>query len=203
MQSSCKRDIMKMKTTAMILVLLACCTALGQEQATPPPAARPADVKSIESTVAAVYDVISGPAGQKRDWNRFRGLFAPGARLIPLVPQTPGGFAARVLSVEDYVVRTEPLFAKESFYEQEAGRRTEQWGHIAQVFSTYESRRAKGEKPFMRGVNSIQLMNDGRRWWIVSVMWERESAEQPLPKKYLKREQQPAAQPSAMRFLVR
>lgn len=178
---------MKMKMTAMILVLIACCAALGQEQAAAPPVANPADVKSIESTVAAVYDTISGPAGQKRDWNRFRSLFVPGARLIPISPRGEGAFGARVLTVEEYVVRTEPFFEKDAFFESEVARRVEQWGHLAHVFSTYESRRGKGEKPFMRGINSIQLMNDGQRWWVVSILWDPERPDQPLPEKYLKR----------------
>ena len=94
---------------------------------------------------------------------------------------------SRVLTVEEYVVRTEPFFEKDAFFESEVARRVEQWGHLAHVFSTYESRRGKGEKPFMRGINSIQLMNDGQRWWVVSILWDPERPDQPLPEKYLKR----------------
>jgi len=171
---------------ALLLVVIVGCGAIahGQQAA----GLTAADGKSIDSMVTALYDVISGPAEQKRDWNRFRALFAPGAHLVPVSPQPEGGFAGRVLSVEDYIARAEPLFANQGFYEQEAGRRSEQWGHIAHVFSAYESRRAQGEKPFMRGINSIQLINDGRRWWILSVLWDRETPDQPLPESYLKRE---------------
>src|SRR5688572_18845337 len=42
--------------------------------AAPIPAANPADVASIDAIVAALYDVISGPAGKKRDWDRMRSL---------------------------------------------------------------------------------------------------------------------------------
>ncbi len=177
-----------MKATAIILVLFWCCGALAQTAGSAQaPAANPADVKSIESVVAAVYDTLSGPAGQKRDWNRFRSLFAPGARLMPIAARDQGGFAARVLSVEDYVIRTEPLLEKEGgFFETEAARRVEQWGHLAHVFSTYESRHAKGEKPYMRGINSFQLLHDGQRWWVVSILWEQERPDQRLPDQYLK-----------------
>jgi hypothetical protein len=175
-----------MQTAALLLAMLMGCGAMAHAQQEP--GANAADGKSIDSLVTAVYEVLSGPAEQKRDWNRFRALFVPGAHLVPVSPQPGGGFAGRVLSVEDYIVRTEPLLAREGFYEQEAGRRSQQWGHIAHVFSTYESRHAKGEKPFMRGINSIQLINDGRRWWVLSVLWDRESPEQPLPESYLKRE---------------
>ena len=149
----------------------------------------PADVESIEAIIAASYDVISGPAGKKRDWERERSLFAPGARLIPTatVPgQTDVDLAPLVLDVEGYIERVEPLFQKEGFYETEVTRRVEQFGQIAQVWSTYESRRDPGDaKPFMRGINSFQVFNDGKRWWILSIYWQHESTKYPLPAKYL------------------
>jgi len=159
-------------------------------QATPTPAAptaNAADVASIDSIVAAVYNVISGPAGKKRDWNRMRSLFVPGARLIPTGPRQTGGFGSRVLTVEDYVERSGPFLEKEGFFESELARRTEVYGQIAHVFSTYESRHKSDDpKPFARGINSIQLMNDGERWWIVTIFWQSETEKSPLPEKYLK-----------------
>src|SRR5262245_15413006 len=151
------------------------------------PAANPDDVKSMESIIAAVYDVISGPAGKERDWNRFRSLFVNGARLIPTFPAQTGGFASRALTVDEYVQRAQPRMTEEGFYEKEFARRVEQFGQIAHVFSTYESRhKAEDTKPFARGINSIQLMNDGKRWWIVTIFWQGESETTPLPDKYLK-----------------
>ena len=151
------------------------------------PVANPADVNSIDSIVAAVYDVISGPAGKKRDWDRMRSLFIPGARLIPTGPRQAGGYGSRVFTVDEYIGRASGFFEKEGFYEREAARRTEQFGRIAHVFSTYESRHgADDAKPFQRGINSIQLMNDGTRWWIVTIFWQGEDEKNPLPEKYLK-----------------
>jgi hypothetical protein len=150
------------------------------------PQARPADVASIEAIVAAVYDVISGPAGQKRDWDRMRSLFIPGGRLIP-VTRSGGESAARVLSVEDYITRTAAILEERGFFEREIASRREAFGHIAHVFSTYESRRdSKDKVPFNRGINSFQLMNDGRRWWIVTVFWEAEGPDVSIPPEYLK-----------------
>jgi hypothetical protein len=152
-----------------------------------PPAANPADVASIDAIVAAVYDVISGPAGKKRDWDRMRSLFVPGARLIPTGPRQAGGYGSRVLTVDEYVERASGVFDKEGFFEREAARRAEQFGQIAHVFSTYESRHAPDDaKPFQRGINSIQLMNDGKRWWVVTIFWQGEDEKSPLPTKYLK-----------------
>ncbi|HET6891358.1 MAG TPA: hypothetical protein VFH31_09670 [Pyrinomonadaceae bacterium] len=151
------------------------------------PAANPADVNSIEAILAAVYDVISGPAGKKRDWDRMRSLFLPGARLIPTGPRQVGGYGSRVLGVEDYVARGNDIFEKEGFFEKEIARQVETFGNIAHAFSTYEARHSPDDaKPFVRGINSIQLMNDGKRWWIVTIFWQAEDAKNPLPEKYLK-----------------
>ena len=150
--------------------------------------ADPGDVKSIDAIIAAAYDVISGPAGQKRDWNRERSLFYPGARLIPTA-SVPGrndvNLEPQILDVEGYIARAEPIL-NDGFYETEIARRTEQFGRIAHVWSTYESRYDPSDPaPFMRGINSFQLFNDGSRWWILSVYWQHESAEHAIPEKYL------------------
>jgi len=153
------------------------------------PAANPADVESIDAIIKATYEVISGPAGKKRDWERERSLFYPGARLIPtatVAGRNDVDLAPLVLDVEGYIARVEPLFAKEGFYETEIARRVEQFGRIAHVWSTYESRHDPSEQePFMRGINSIQVFNDGARWWILSIYWQHESKQDPLPQKYL------------------
>ena len=152
--------------------------------------ADPADVSSIDAIIAAAYDVISGPAGKKRDWDRERSLFIAGARLIPtaLAPGViaEGSHVPQILDVESYIARVEPYFAKNGFYEKEIARKTEQFGHIAHVWSTYESRHhADDAEPFMRGINSIQLFYDDNRWWILTIYWQHESAEDPVPGKYL------------------
>lgn len=153
-------------------------TQLSQTSA----AGNPTDVGSIDSIIAAVYDVISGPAGAKRNWDRMHSLFLPGARLIPTGAQPGGGYASRVLTVDEYIVRAEPRIANEGFYERESARKTETFGQIAHVFSTYESRHSPGDaKPFQRGINSFQLMNDGTRWWIVTIFWQGEDEKNRLP----------------------
>jgi hypothetical protein len=165
-------------------------TPTASKEAPAPPAAKPADVASPDSIIAACYGVISGPAGKQRDWDRFRSLLWPGARLIPTGPKKEGGgFAARVYTPDEYIARTTPYFEKEGFYETQAAQRTERYGNIVQIFSTYESRHDPKEAPFARGINSFQLLFDGARWWVVTVFWQAESAENPIPKEFL-----PAAQ---------
>ncbi|HEX8736659.1 MAG TPA: hypothetical protein VF721_15110 [Pyrinomonadaceae bacterium] len=177
---------------ALFVLVFACGGAMAQ-QATPtpvpaPPEANPADVASVDAIIKAVYDVISGDAGQQRDWNRMRSLFHRDARLIPSGknPNT-GVTGARAMTPDNYIKANEPFFAKEGFYERETARQTESYGSLVHVFSTYESFHKKDDKtPFMRGINSIQLLNDGKRWWIMTIYWLGETPENPLPKKYLK-----------------
>jgi hypothetical protein len=157
----------------------------SSEQPAETPAAKPEDVRDMDSILHALYDVISGNAGQKRDWNRMRSLFVPGAHLIPAAKRSGGEVTTRALTVDDYIAHAEPFFDKEGFFESETARHVEQYAHIAQVFSTYESRHEKTGQPFTRGINSIQLLNDGKRWWVVNVYWEGETPETPIPDQYL------------------
>jgi hypothetical protein len=149
--------------------------------------ADPADVASIDAIITAAYDSISGPAGEKRNWERERSLFHPGARLIPTAkPGANDDLAPQMLDIDGFIARVQPYFAEHGFFEKEIVRRTEQFGRIAHVWSTYESRHnAEDPNPFMRGINSIQLFDDGTRWWIVSIYWQQESPEHPIPAEYL------------------
>jgi len=152
-----------------------------------PPGPRASDVQSMDAILAALYDVISGPIGQARDWDRMRNLFVPGARLIPTVYRPDSVPTLRNLSVEDYITRAGPMLEKNGFFETEIARQVERYGGVVHAFSTYESRhKADDPTPFMRGINSIQLFNDGQRWWVVTVFWEGERPDNPIPPRYLK-----------------
>jgi hypothetical protein len=149
-------------------------------------AARPADVASVDAIIGALYDVISGPAGQKRDWDRMRALFTPGARLIPTGRAQDGTYRQRTWTVDEYVTNAGAGLEANGFFEKEIARRTERYGNVVHAFSTYESRRAAADpQPFARGINSIQLWNDGTRWWVVTVFWEGERPDNPIPPRYL------------------
>ncbi len=150
--------------------------------------AAPGDVSSVDGIVAAVYDVISGPAGQARDWDRWRSLFAPGARLIPVGRASDGTVTQRVITPEEYATDIGPRLEEMGFFEREIGRVAESFGQIAHVFSSYESRRAPDDaEPFARGINSFQLYHDGTRWWVVSVMWDSERPDNRIPDRYIGR----------------
>jgi hypothetical protein len=146
----------------------------------------PADVGTMDGIVAALYNVISGPAGEKRNWDRMRTLFLSEARMMATGKRADGTITKRNMSIEDYINSSGPILERDGFFEQEISRKVDQFGNIVHLFSTYAAKRKKeDEKPFIRGVNSIQLWNDGKRWWIVSILWQAESPENPIPSKYL------------------
>ena len=155
------------------------------------PAAKPEDVKSPDAILNAVYDVISGGKGQARDWNRMRSLFLPDARLIPAisVPPTaeqPAHVDAIMLTINGYIARSSARMIANGFFEHSIHNETEQFGNIFHIWSTYDSRdNADDPKPFARGINSFQLLNDGKRYWIVNIFWDAESPDHPIPRKYL------------------
>lgn len=187
-----RTTIMKTLTIAAVCLLFFAVGTVVNAQppaASPTPrAADPKDVGSLDGIMKAVYDVISGDAGQKRDWDRFRSLFHKDAKLIPMGknPQT-GVIAARYLTPDDYVTRSGPILERDGFHERELARHVDIYGNIAQVFSTYHAFRKKDDKtPFLRGINSFQLLNDGTRWWVINIYWQAETPDNPIPKKYLK-----------------
>ena len=167
-----------------------------------PPSASPrrpseGDGASVEAIVAALYASVSHDEASRPDWDRMRNLFLQVGMLIP--PKNPRSDMFTVLDVDGFEQRVRESIAASkqkgdptSFFEKEVSRRTDCFGNVCQIFSTYESRRAPtDEKPFVRGINSIQLVNDGRRWWIASVAWDQERPDNPIPPQYL-----PGAVPS-------
>ncbi len=152
------------------------------------PKANPADVQSVDAIIAALYDVISGGAGQPRDWNRFRSLFVPDARLIPTRHASTASATntadVQLYSPDQYIERSSAALGQ-GFFERGIHNTTESFGGLAHVFSTYESRHTRDGQPFARGINSIQLLNDGHRYWVVTIFWDQESPNSPLPARYL------------------
>jgi hypothetical protein len=161
-----------------------------------------ADAASVDAIIAALYASVSHPADAEPDWARMRAIFLPVGMLIP--PKKPQEDLFTVLDVDgfqDRVVKGAAAAKQKgdstAFFEKEVARKSDCFGNICQIFSTYEARRAPSdEKPFMRGINSIQLVRDGKTWWIASVIWDTErpdnpiptpAAESAIPKEYLKK----------------
>lgn len=157
---------------------------LAQNPQAKPSAAFGEDGQSIDSIIHAMYDVISGPAGA-RNWERFHSLFLPQATLATVMHKS-GQTLHKVMTPDDYVRGAGAYFQQHAFYESEIARRTEQFGNIAHVFTTYASRHEPKGEPFERGINSVELLNDGTRWWILTISWDSERPDNPIPAEYLK-----------------
>lgn len=167
--------------------LFFCFSNLAAQQITEPHSlAIPHEVSSPDAILKTLYEVISGPIGELRDWDRMKSLFLPEARLIPTFTTQTEEQDYRFWTVQDYIDIAGKSLEENGFFETEIHRVTEEYGNIMQVFSTYESRRkAEDAEPFARGINSIQLMYDGERWWIVNIFWMGETPAQPIPEQYL------------------
>ena len=156
------------------------------------PKGKTADVASVDALMAALYDVIGGPAGKPRDWDRFRSLFLPEGRRgvfrhppIDQLKSIPEDVV--FLTPQDYIDRDAPFFKTEGFFERGVANRVEEFGNLVSVWSTYESRHAADDpKPFVRGINSLQIVKAQGRYWIASIIWDDERSGVTLPEKYLK-----------------
>jgi hypothetical protein len=176
-----------------LALLLGCAAGAAPASSPPVPAASmsmthsaaPEDVATIDGVVDALYDVISGGVGQPRDWDRMRSLFHPAARMIATGPAPDGTQRMQAMDVEGYITGGGDMLVEIGFVEREIARTTERWGNMAHLFSTYEAFRGAETEPFLRGINSIQLWNDGNRWWILTILWEPETPDNPLPPRYL------------------
>jgi hypothetical protein len=176
-----------LRTFVLTAALLSVPFAAWAQTSSGPSAAKPADVETPDAIIGAVYASISGPAGQPRDWNRFRSLLIPGARLIPSARRTPGTTTPVVWSAEEYIAAAGSGLERQGFFEREIHRTTDAFGAVLHAFSTYDSKRTPDGEPFARGINSFQLYSDGTRWWIVTIFWDAETSGKSIPAKYLSR----------------
>jgi hypothetical protein len=148
-------------------------------------APRPADVATIDGIINAFYEVVSGPKGQPRDWARDRTLYIPDVRFVPIDVDKDGAVKPRISTHQQFVEGSDASLTKQGFFEAEIHRVTERFGPIAHVWSTYAGRRTADGPVILRGINSIELFWDGKRWWIANAIWTDETAENPIPKEYL------------------
>jgi hypothetical protein len=182
-----------MKSTALALALLCLACGFAPAQTTrrrePPPLV---DALSVDAIVAALYGSVTHGPEAAPNWERMRAIFLPVGMLVP--PRKPDEAIFTVIDVDGFEERFKKAVAarKEKgapatgFVEKEIARRTDCFGNVCQIFSTYESRYTESDaKPFVRGINSIQLVKDAQRWWIASVIWDVERTDNPIPPQYL------------------
>ena len=145
---------------------------------------RPEDVESPDAIIKAMYDTLSGPAGD-RNWRRERSLFMEGALLVPIGKRIHRESEFQVMSLDEWIDDAREFLAENDFYESEVMRKSFRFGDMVAAFSTYEARHKPDEAPIARGINSIQLVFNEGRWWILSVMWDNETKENPVPGEFL------------------
>jgi hypothetical protein len=146
------------------------------------PPANPSDVSSVDAIITALYASISGAKGEPRDFVRMRSLFAPNALMVATGRRADGSVAVRSMSPAEYEAVAGPGLVAGGFFEREIGRTMQSFGQVTHVMSAYDSKRTLADPaPFSRGVNSIQLFHDGTRWYIVSILWDSERPDNPIP----------------------
>jgi hypothetical protein len=160
-----------MKTLSILIAAAVLAVALPA-QAAP----SKADLAAIDAAIRGTYEIISGPPGQKRDFDKMRAMFAPDALLRVVTPK-----GIRGGSLENYIAKSGPILEKEGFTERELGRRTEVYGNLASVWSSYDGRTASGSF-HERGINSFQLVKVDGKWLVASILWQEEGKQFPLPK---------------------
>ena len=182
---------MTMVARLSVLAVLVGAPPTLSAQSSAPIEADPADVASPDAIRNAAYDAISRAPGEPIDWDRFRSLHLPDAVLVPATEQTGGEFV--VMSVDDFIVwvdawlsETAPIGSEADlgFFEREVNALTERYGDIAQSMSTY-AKGVHGGEPQLIGINSMQMVFDGTRWWMVSIIWDEIPGAGPIPAKYL------------------
>lgn len=171
------------KTVLFLWIIFFTVTVNAQEKKTP------IDINSvltIDNTIKTLYNVVSGEVGKKRHWEQFKFLFHPDAKLIAAGKDVNKKTKITYMKPDDYIKNSDKWLETNGFFEKEIYRTVNTFGNIAEAFSTYESfYNITDKKPFMRGINSIQLWHDGKRWWIINLFWTQETAENPIPETYL------------------
>lgn len=158
-------------------------SAQGQQPATTaqPPVCPP--TATLDQLIKALDAVVSGPADKDRTC--FRDVMLPDARLMPIVKSADGSsYAPRILTVDGWIDAVRKR-GSQVFYERQVKVSTETWGHMAHLWSTYETRTTPDGKPEVRGINSIQAVFDGQRWKVISILWQAETPAELVPEKYL------------------
>ncbi len=138
------------------------------------------DGRSPQALVRALYEIVSGPAGAKKDWDRMYRLFAPGA-LVTATRHGPHGFLAAPQTPRQFAALNDRLLGQRGFFESEIAHEVHAFGHIAHVYSSYETRERPDGPVRVRGVNSLQLLHDGARWCVLSITWDSETPAHPIP----------------------
>jgi hypothetical protein len=171
------------KTVLFLALAAALLTPQHRAQAAPTPAACPSTA-TLDDLVKAIDSAVTGAADKDRAC--FRALFLPEARLVPLAKNADGGFSPHILTVDGWIEAVRKR-GNASLMEHQIKVSTEVYGHLAHLWSTYETRVEVDGKVLsdVKGINSIQAANDGKSWKIQEIVWEAETPEEQIPSQYL------------------
>lgn len=138
------------------------------------------DVSTINGLMKAFYEVVSGEAGEKRQWERDLSIHNPKA-VYSYMSNVNGELQQVTLSLEEFHKETDNMVLETAFYETEINREVKIYGNIANVWSTYETRLEKNGIVARRGINSVQLFYSKNKWEIISLIFDRETANNRIP----------------------
>ena len=145
--------------------------------------------ETIDGIIKAFYDAVSFTSGKQPDYKQLRNLFHPQGQMVP--PRKDKESSIDVLLLDEYIKQSVEHIVlagieRKGMITTEIARRTQAFGSIVHILSTFEVRYAVGDSaPIHRGIYSIQLFRDRHRWWIHSVMWDHERPGTPLPRAFL------------------
>lgn len=175
-----------MKNSIITLIICLLSFSINAQEPEEKPKDYTSHVLSIDSIIKTYYQVISGEKGEARDWTLFKYLFKTNAKLIPSIKNEKGLYTVGYLSPDDYIKTTGKWLVDHGYFKKEINRAVNTFSNISQVFSTYETYKTSADTtPEKRGIISFQLLNDGKRWWIVNVYWTQETRNKLIPSEYL------------------
>jgi hypothetical protein len=173
-----------MKKIALSLFLAGAFLTPQLHAQTPPAPASATCLPSgtLDELIKAIDDAVSGPGDKDRAC--LKALLLPEARLSPLSKTQDGSYSPHILTVDGWIEAVRKR-GSAAFYERQVKVSSDVYGHIAHLWSTYEIRPTPDGKAQVRGINSIQAINDGNRWRVVEILWEAETPAETIPARYL------------------
>ncbi len=149
---------------------------------------------TIEGITNMMLELISGERGAARDWTTFKNLFLPSAQLMATNITREGNYEVSAMSIDEFVTNIGPVYARDGFEEYSIGLTVNEFNGIANVFQSFYCKNLVGtyEK---RGINSYQLVYKDNRWWVANLLFTNETAQSPLPEKYLTKQSQSNTRP--------
>ncbi|SCZ00860.1 nuclear transport factor 2 family protein [Alkaliphilus peptidifermentans] len=130
--------------------------------------------KEIQYAIDKFYKIISGSAGERRNWNEFKSLFfSEDSSLASMKYNADKECITKGMDVESYIVGLCDFLKSNDFYEYGFNYEIKVIGSIASVYSEYAAKRKKEDSNIIKsGVNLVQLIHNGHEWKIHSMLWQ-------------------------------